>query len=373
MACPWPPPTRRWIVIDPGRLLQDSFRTVWTSTLGIAPDSGSSALVIRDDASDPHVAAAAILAARSLGLEVAALDHSPRSAVPMDTFGTFPSFAFDEKAKAPYALLNAAVAAADAVIVLSDELALLFNPSFRAAVRISRVAFLPYMDRRTALRLLPANAAQAEELASLTRDGTARLAGPREVRLSSPSGTDLTMRLGQYKTNCSAGSLTTAAGFGGLEVLPAGQIATVPDDGSVDGTLVVEGSLNFPRFERVSQPIHLDIRASRVVGIKGDHQAVQLERALDAMAHLGPSRHVTELGIGTNRRCAFLGRYGPTEDTHRFATVSMALGADTHLGGRNTAGCHVDMALEETSVTVDGQPFVTPAGFAFATAAARIP
>jgi leucyl aminopeptidase (aminopeptidase T) len=356
-------------VIDPGQVLQKSFRAVWTSTLGAVPDSGASALVVRDEASDPRVVAAAVFAARDLGLEVAALDHTPRSAVPMDTFGTFPSFAFDDAATAPYAVLNAAVAAADAVIVLSDELALLFNPSFRAAVRISRVAFLPYMDRNTAVRLLPANEAQAEELAHLTRDGTARLAGRHEIRLTSPSGTDLTMRLGQYKANCSAGSLTTAAGFGGLEVLPAGQIATVPDDGSVNVTLVVEGSLNFPRFERVAHPIELDIRESRVVGIKGGHHAAQLERALDAMAHLGVSRHVTELGIGTNRRCTFLGRYGPTEDTHRFATVSMALGADTHLGGRNVAGCHVDMALEETSVTVDGEPFLTPKGFAFTAAA----
>jgi hypothetical protein len=38
----------------------------------------------------------------------------------------------------------------------------------------------------------------------------------------------------------------------------------------------------------------------------------------------------------------------------------MALGADTHLGGRNSAGCHIDMALEETAVTVDGRIFLSP-------------
>jgi 2,5-dihydroxypyridine 5,6-dioxygenase len=352
-------------MVDAGRALQRSFRAIWTASLGLPREGGGTALVVRDPFADAAVVNAALEAARTLGHEAVALDHDPRTVTPMATFGNFPSAAFDTAATAPYPVLDAAVAAAEAVVVLSDELALLFNPTFRQALRRSRVAFIPYMDRTTAVRLLPWDEEEVMALARVTKEGTARLAGPRTVRLTSPAGTDLTMRVGQYATNCSAGSLVAAAGFGGLEVLPAGQIATVPDDGSVEGRLVVEGSLNFPRFERLSGPITLSIRGSRVVGIDGGAPAAQLGRALDAIAPLGESRHVTELGIGTNRRCAFLGRYGPTEDTHRFATVSMALGADTHLGGRNRAGCHVDMALEETSVSVDGVPFLTPAGFAF--------
>ncbi|MCL4189335.1 MAG: hypothetical protein KJZ85_17185 [Rhodobacteraceae bacterium] len=348
-----------------GRVLEASFRAVWTAALGLAPGGGGTALVVRDPSADPAVVQAALNAARAIGHGAVALDHDPRTVTPMATFGTFPASGFDAAATAPYPVLDAAVAAADAVVVLSDELALLFNPSFRDALRRSRVAFIPYMDRATAMRLLPADEPEVALLARVTKAGTARLARPCTVRLTSPAGTDLSLRLGQYATNCSAGSLVEAGGFGGLEVLPAGQIATVPDDGSVEGRLVVEGSLNFPRFEKLSRPIALTIRASRVVDIAGGAEAAQLGRALDAIAGLGLSRHVTELGIGTNRRCTFLGRYGPTEDTHRYATVSMALGADTHLGGRNRAGCHVDMALEETTVTVDGTLFLAPDGFAF--------
>jgi len=303
-----------------------------------------------------------------MGHQASGFVHDPRSVVPMETFGSFPSSAFEAETTRPYPVLNAAVAAADAVILLSSELALLFNPEFRTAIRASRVAFMPYLDRDTALRLLPANAQEVRELAQLTTQAAKLLSGAHEISLTSTSGTDLRLRIGQYAGNCSAGSFALANGFGGLEVLPAGQVAVVPDDGSIEGRLVVEGSVNYPRFERIAGRIELDIERSTVVRIGGGAHADQFSRALDAIADFGNPRHVTEFGLGTNRRCKFLGRYGPTEDTHRFGTVSMALGADTHLGGRNSAGCHIDMALEETHVQVDGEEFLSPGrGFAFAT------
>jgi leucyl aminopeptidase (aminopeptidase T) len=213
---------------------------------------------------------------------------------------------------------------------------------------------------------LPSSAEEVAEVAQRTTEAARRLEGKHEVRLTSKAGTDLKLRIGQYAGNCSAGSFALAKGFGGLEVLPAGQVAIVPDDGSVEGRLVVEGSVNYPRFERVHGRIELEIEDSRVRSIGGGGHAAQFARALDAIAHLGNPRHVTEFGLGTNPKCKFLGVYGPTEDTHRFGTVSMALGADTHLGGRNSAGCHIDMALEETDVFVDGVEFLSPdRGFIF--------
>lgn len=349
----------------PDTVLENSFAAVWTATLGLE-QAGGSALVVSDASSDPRVVRAALSAAARLGHQASGLVHDPRTIVPMQTFGSFPSSAFDARAIEPYPVLNAAVAAADAVILLSSELALLFNPEFRTAIRSSRVAFIPYMDRDTALRLLPASPADVEEVANITTEAAKRLEGAREIRLTSNAGTDLTLKLGQYVGNCSAGSFALAKGFGGLEVLPAGQVAIVPDDASIEGRLVVEGSVNYPRFERVSGRIELEIAKSRVERISGGNHADQFARALDIISDRGNPRHVTEFGLGTNRRCKFLGVYGPTEDTHRLGTVSMALGADTHLGGRNSAGCHIDMALEETHVFVDGAEFLSPQrGFLF--------
>lgn len=350
----------------PDSVLQEIFATIWTATLGLSPDGGGSALVISDGGADPSVVEAALLAAVRAGHHVSHLGHDPRTVVPMHTFGSFPSSAFDEPSIRPYPVLNAAIAAADAALLMSSELALLFNPEFRKAIRASRVVFLPYMDRDVALRLLPASAEEVAEVAELTTQAARLLEGRHEIRLSSPSGTELRLRLGQYVGNCSAGSFALAKGFGGLEVLPAGQVAIVPEDGSVEGRLVVEGSVNYPRFERVHGRIELEIEGSLVKSISGNHQATQLSRSIDAIAHLGNPRHVTEFGLGTNRKCKLLGVYGPTEDTHRIGTVSMALGADTHLGGTNAAGCHIDMALEETTVFVDGEVFLSPErGFLF--------
>jgi len=343
-------------------ILENSFAAVWTASLGLDPAGGGSALVISDASADPRVVHAALAAAARLGHQASHFVHDPRTTVPMQTFGSFPSSAFEPEIIRPYPVLNAAVAASDAAILLSSELALLFNPEFRTALRASRVAFLPYLDRELALRLLPSSAGEVAELAQLTARAARRLEGRHEIRLTSKAGTDLRLRIGQYAGNCSAGSFSLAGGFGGLEVLPAGQVAIVPDDGSIEGRLVVEGSVNFPRFERVHGRIELEIASSLVKSIGGGHQAAQFARALDAIAARGNPRHVTEFGLGTNRRCKFLGVYGPTEDTHRFGTVSMALGADTHLGGVNSAACHIDMALEETHVFVDGTEFLSPEG-----------
>jgi 2,5-dihydroxypyridine 5,6-dioxygenase len=347
-------------------VLENSFAAIWTASLGLDTASGGSALVVSDASADPRVVHAALAGAARLGHQASHFVHNPRSTVPMRTFGSFPSSAFEPAAIKPYPVLNAAVAAADAVILLSSELALLFNPEFRTALRASRVAFLPYLDRELALRLLPSSADEVAEVAQLTIEAARRLEGAHEIRLTSKAGTDLRLCIGQYAGNCSAGSFSLAKGFGGLEVLPAGQVAIVPDDGSIHGRLVVEGSVNYPRFERVNGRIELEIESSVVQSIGGGNQAAQFARALDAIADRGNPRHVTEFGLGTNRKCKFLGVYGPTEDTHRIGTVSMALGADTHLGGRNSAGCHIDMALEETRVFVDGTEFLSPEyGFLF--------
>ena len=346
---------------NPDTVLERRFAAIWVASLGLDAGGGGAALVVADPSADHRVVEAALAAASSLRHDAACLMHDPRSTVPMRTFGTFPSAAFDAAQTSPYPVLNAAVAAADAVILLSSELALLFNPGFRTALQSSRVAFLPYLDRDLASRLLPADEAEIHEVASLTTAVAATLEGAHDIRLASPAGTDLSLRIGQYAGNCSAGSFARAGGFGGLEVLPAGQVAIVPDDDSINGRLVVEGSVNHPRFERVAGRIELEIENSLVVSIHGGAHAAQFARALDEISRRGGNpRHVTEFGIGTNRRCNFLGVYGPTEDTHRWGTVSMALGADTHLGGRNSAGCHIDMALEETAVTVDGRIFLSP-------------
>lgn len=347
-------------------VLEQSFAAVWTASLGLDEKGGGSALVVSDASADPRVVSAALAAASRLGHQASHFGHDARSMVPMQTFGSFPSSAFDNEITRPYPILNAAVAAADAVVLLSSELALLFNPEFRTALRASRVIFLPYLNFDLALRLLPSSVEEVEDVAKLTTEAFRLLEGEHEIQLTSTAGTDLKLRIGQYVGNCSAGSFKLAKGFGGLEVLPAGQVAIVPNDGSIEGRLVVEGSVNYPRFERVTGRIELEIEGSLVRKISGGNHAAQFDRALEAISHLGNPRHVTEFGLGTNRKCKFLGVYGPTEDTHRIGTVSMALGADTHLGGRNSAGCHIDMALEETHVFVDGNEFLSPErGFMF--------
>jgi leucyl aminopeptidase (aminopeptidase T) len=129
----------------------------------------------------------------------------------------------------------------------------------------------------------------------------------------------------------------------------------MPNPRSAEGRLVIDRSVNAPEFRELLDPIGFTVEKGYVTKIEGGREARRMETFLASLDDGGEAYHLTELGVGTNKRCKVAGVAGPGEDTHTFGCVSLALGADVHLGGETVAGCHLDMTMRAATLTLDDQ------------------
>jgi 2,5-dihydroxypyridine 5,6-dioxygenase len=319
---------------------------------------GEEVLVLCDDTAEPELVQAYAAAAAAAGGEPAVMSYRPTRFVSMHVFGHFAAASLsDDVDRLPRAALEA-LRAADVAIIINGDLEPLFDRRFLEVVRgDTRVGWLPYLDADTALRLLPASAEEIRELhATTTRVGEA-IAGEHDVTVTSTAGTDLRLRIGEHRVNWSSGVHEEGKGYGGLEIWPSGQISTVPNQATAEGTLVIDRSITVPEFKELLDPIIFTVEAGRVAKVEGGVEAARLQAFLEDCAHPDVF-NLTELGVGTNSRCTAAGRAGPAEDTHTKGCVSFALGADVHLGGTVRAPIHLDMTMRQASLTVDGRSLV---------------
>lgn len=317
-------------------------------------------LVVEDSTLAPELVMACSSAGVAIGAETSVMTYTARQHVSMLEFGIFARASLVDVDALP-STVAAAMKAADAVVMLSSDLTILFDPTFRALLSTrTRVAWMPYLDVDSFLRLLPRSAGQAAELVRVTRYFGSLMDHARLAHVTSANGTDLRMSIANYATGCSTGTHAEGRDRGGIEVWPAGQVTKVPDAGSAKGTLVIDRSLNAPAFKEVFQPVTLTVSRGYVTDIQGGSDAMELRRFLEAQARLdgGEAYHLTELALGTNSECRLTGISGPLEDTHRAGCISLALGADVHLGGDTRAGCHVDMTMRAATLEVDGHVLV---------------
>lgn len=323
-------------------------------------DAGAELLVVSDDICGPSVGDAITLAANAEGVSVLELRVAPTEYLPMREFGCFAEASLAGPRKVlPTAALEAA-RHTDGVALLTSDLNLLFDSDFRSLVQSSSVRFvwLPYIDAERFVRLVPSSPTEARRLASETAMVGRIVREGGRVQVASTRGTDLEFTLDAYTTNVSTGIPGAESGYGGLELIPGGQVARVPDPGSVSGRLVLDGSVNAPEYEQVDEPISLDVREGTVASIEGGVVADKLRRFLRAVDLDGEAYNLTEFGLGTNPSCRQTAQAGPAEDTHQRGCVSFAVGADVHLGGITKAACHVDMTVREATVTIDGRVVV---------------
>ncbi|RLI34631.1 hypothetical protein DRO53_03120, partial [Candidatus Bathyarchaeota archaeon] len=89
-----------------------------------------------------------------------------------------------------------------------------------------------------------------------------RLSQAKEARLTSPSGTDLSLKLGR-KAIADTGILHGPGAFGNL---PAGEAFTAPIEEEGEGTAVIDGSM--AGVGKLSNPIRLKVEKGRVIAIE---------------------------------------------------------------------------------------------------------
>jgi len=149
-----------------------------------------------------------------------------------------------------------------------------------------------------------------------------------------------------------------------LTNLPAGKIFTLPREGTMNGTIVIDGSWD---SALVDEPIVLQIEDGLVVDVKGGTAAAQIRQAFGEAAKRLRSKEqenvwtVAEFGFGMNPEARLIGSV--LEDEKRLGTAYFSIGDNTTLGGASAVGIHVSGVMNSPSIWLDETELVKEGQF----------
>jgi len=319
-------------------------------------DQTQSIAVLKSHYSNPRIVNAAMEAAQRLGARVYGVElpayNDPR-AVGNDLTAIVGNTPLTGHPAAKQALM-----AADLVV---DTMMLLHSPEQGEILASGTRMLLAVEPPEMLARMLPTleDKARVEAAAELLKRAST-------FRVTSKAGTDFVARLGQYPVMTEYG---LADEPGRWDHWPSGFLFSWPDEGSAEGTIVLDvGDILLPFKTYVKSPVTLEIREGYIRRIHGGFDADFLQSYMShfkdpevfALSHIGwglqPRAEWTAVGmhdkndaIGMDAR-AFQGNF-------LFST-----GPNTEVGGPRNTPCHMDISmrrctitLDDTAVVVDGQ------------------
>lgn len=194
-------------------------------------------------------------------------------------------------------------------------------------------------------------------LEPLVKEHVKRLRAAREMRVTSPAGTDLAISL---QGAVCGGNWGTSSRPGTMTHWPGGLALAFPAAGSVHGTLVLaEGDVNLTFKRYLERPVTLRVESDFVTRIEGSGVDADLMR--DYIASWGDREAyaVSHVGYGLNRgaRWDSMALYDKRDfngtELRAFAGNFLYSTGANEVAGRHTLG-HFDLPLRHCTVTLDG-------------------
>lgn len=213
----------------------------------------------------------------------------------------------------------------------------------------ARGATLPGITRDVFITGLQADYAAIERECQRIAE---RVDDANAVRVTSPSGTDITFEIGQREWRRDTGIVHEPGDFSNL---PAGEVFISPE--SANGTYVVDGTIRPYGLLDPDHTVEITVESGYAVDIDDPAVAESFE---EAAAEAGRDAYnVAELGIGTNIAVTEL--VGSVLlDEKAGGTVHIALGDDASIGGDTRAPIHADGVIRDPTVVVDGRELELP-------------
>jgi leucyl aminopeptidase (aminopeptidase T) len=331
--------------------------------MAVAP--GEQVLVVTDTMMPPAVGEALLAAAAAAGADaaLALVPWRPRTALKGDQ---------EQPSQEPPAPVAAAMERADVVFQLTQPIlngTQAESAALAAGARVLRMLLFDFyrhptlnvVDREIEAAFIRAHAVDIPGTAQLTRDVTREVARAREVRITSPLGTDL--RILQEPNLEDPPTYFTPVTWpnpiqcldgechepGTWDESAGGSLGIVCDD--AEGVVVVDHST--PPFGLVREPITLRVAGRRVVSIEGGADGARLERWLASYGD--PNVYVcpAEWGLGMHRCCIDSGNF--LEHEKAYGSIHVALGDDVRFGGGHPSPIHIDGVLFGARLEVDGR------------------
>jgi hypothetical protein len=176
----------------------------------------------------------------------------------------------------------------------------------------------------------------------------------REVRVTTPAGTDFRFEMGP-------GSNATPI----LGIVPLyGEVAIAPRQGSESGLLVIDGPSQMgvrPAGELDRQPLRIEVAGGQARRWSGEAQQVARLEAFLAVGDPRPDA-IDEVGIPTSR-VMDNDRYWWRDGTHHLERVHIALGNNLRRESRVHGARHMDLEVDRPTIRLDGRTILEDARF----------
>ncbi len=304
--------------------LEAAARTALETCLAVK--AGETVLVITDEPKR-EIGTAIWRVAKTLGAEAMLTEIMPRSRN-------------GEEPPAPIAALMAA----SSVVLCPTSKSLTHTAARReACAHGARIATLPGITEDMMIRCL---AADYNAIAERSQRLSVALESGKEVRVTSPAGTDIRLIRGDRRAKPDTGFYLNPGEYGNL---PAGETFFAPIEGTAQGVVVFDGAM--AGVGKVKTPIRIMVRDGIAVDITGGPEAQKLNELIDPLGEA--ARNIAELGIGTNDRAQITGVI--LEDEKVMGTVHIALGDNMSMGGTVSVPSHLDGLILQPTVYVDGR------------------
>jgi 2,5-dihydroxypyridine 5,6-dioxygenase len=190
----------------------------------------------------------------------------------------------------------------------------------------------------------------------------------REIHVTSKAGTDLRFTRGEYPVMSQYGMADEPGRF---DHWGAGHIHTFPDEGSAQGTVVLQPGdiVILPYCRYVVDPVQLIVEDGHIVSIEGGLDASLMREWLKdgedfegdkdpyAVSHLG-------WGMNPQARWESIALYGEEPERSRAASRTFpgnflfSTGPNSQGGGKRTTRGHYDVPMRDCSIALDGKMVV---------------
>ncbi|MEM1586916.1 MAG: aminopeptidase [Candidatus Bathyarchaeia archaeon] len=193
-------------------------------------------------------------------------------------------------------------------------------------------------------------ASDYREIEKTSRKIADLLTSAEEARVTSPKGTDITMSLKGRVGIVDAGIMIERGSFGNL---PSGEAFCAPVEGTANGRVVVEPGW-FPDLKEEMTFVFKNGYVVEIIG--GGKVGDNFRNLLDLSKDIEPyisRRNLAELGVGTNPNAKRPDNVLEAEKIR--GTVHIAIGDNSHIGGKVSSDIHQDFIIPKPTLTLDGK------------------
>ncbi|NIS62166.1 MAG: aminopeptidase [Proteobacteria bacterium] len=252
-----------------------------------------------------------------------------------------------EHGNEPPATIAAAMKVADVVFAPTTHAITHTRARLEASKAGARVVILRGVDEDMMIK--GAMTVDFQELKARTEKIAQVLSDSDEITVTSPAGTDVAFKISNRKAFSLDGYFHEETGFAAL---PPGEAPTCPLEGTTNGTIVFDYSMD--SLGRLSTPLALNVQDGRVVSVNGGTEEVHaIERLFERDQ---TTRNIAEFAIGTNPNARLIGNLA--EDKKLLGTVHFAIGDNESLGGQVQSSVHLDGLMLKPTVIADKKMLV---------------